>query len=333
MSEPRPVASLSLDLDNQWCYMRTGGDPGWTDYPSCLDVVVPRMLGLLADQGLRMTVFVVGKDASLDRHADLLRAVHAAGHELGNHSFHHEAWLHLYTDAEIESELSRTEEAIEALTGRRPTGFRGPGYSLSAATLRALAQRGYRYDATTLPTFIGPLARAYYFRTTGLDREERKRLGALFGGFREGFRPNRPYRWKVGDGDLLEIPVTTMPGTRLPIHFSYVLALAARQVRLARRYFSLSMRACRWTGTAPSLLLHSLDFVDRSDVPGLAFFPGMDLPHQTKTALLSECLASLGAGFDVLTMGEHDQWLRDRPLDDVSPVFRQPAGRGTEPER
>ena len=36
----RPVASVSLDLDNHWSYLKTHGDPQWEDRPSYLDVVV-----------------------------------------------------------------------------------------------------------------------------------------------------------------------------------------------------------------------------------------------------------------------------------------------------
>ena len=39
-----PIASLSLDLDNKWSYMKTHGDPGWEGFPSYLDTVVPRFL-------------------------------------------------------------------------------------------------------------------------------------------------------------------------------------------------------------------------------------------------------------------------------------------------
>ncbi len=42
----KPVASLSLDLDNQWSYMKTHGDAGWESFPSYLDIVVPRVLEL-----------------------------------------------------------------------------------------------------------------------------------------------------------------------------------------------------------------------------------------------------------------------------------------------
>ena len=40
----KPLASLSLDLDNKWSYMKTHGDAGWEAFPSYLDIVVPRVL-------------------------------------------------------------------------------------------------------------------------------------------------------------------------------------------------------------------------------------------------------------------------------------------------
>ena len=43
----KPIASLSLDLDNKWSYLKTHGDEGWDQYPSYLDVVVPRFLDIL----------------------------------------------------------------------------------------------------------------------------------------------------------------------------------------------------------------------------------------------------------------------------------------------
>src|SRR5207249_3944970 len=159
---PQPIASLSLDLDNKWSYLKTHGDRGWESYPSYLDRVVPRFLDLLEELGLRITVFVVGQDAARESNHESLAAISAARHGIGNHSFHHEPWLHLYSAAQIEDEIVAAEEAIFSATGVVPTGFRGPGYSLSPPVLECLARRGCRYDASTLPTLIGPLARSYY---------------------------------------------------------------------------------------------------------------------------------------------------------------------------
>ena len=105
-----------------------------------------------------------------------LAAVASAGHEIGNHSYLHEPWLHRYPPERLDEELRLAEEAIEEATGQQPKGFRGPGFSVSENVLLALQRRGYRYDASTLPTFIGPLARAFYFRNAAdLTPEEQSR--------------------------------------------------------------------------------------------------------------------------------------------------------------
>src|SRR5438128_848710 len=103
---PQPIASLSLDLDNKWSYLKTHGDRGWENFPSYLDGVVPRFVELLKDLDLRITVFVVGQDAAIRSNHEALASLTAASHGIGNHSFHHEPWLHLYSPAQIEEEIS-----------------------------------------------------------------------------------------------------------------------------------------------------------------------------------------------------------------------------------
>ncbi len=325
MSTVKPIASLSLDLDNKWSYLKTHGDRGWESFPSYLDLVVPRVLNFLKARGLTITVFIVGQDAALEKNREALAAIAAAGHEIGNHSFHHEPWLHLYSEQHIETELRRAEESIERATGRKPIGFRGPGFSLSIGTLTALARRGYLYDASTLPTFVGPLARAYYFMTSGLSPKEKRQRSALFGALRDGFRPIRPYRWQTGAGELLEVPVTTMPIFRIPIHLSYVLYLSALAPALAIRYFRTALSLCRLTGTQPSLLLHPLDFLGSDDTDDLSFFPGMSLPRERKLEVVSDALRLLAAEFTVLTLQRHAlEAARASSLRVLEPRFHQP---------
>ena len=302
----KPLASLSLDLDNKWSYMKTHGDGGWETFPSYLDIVVPRALQFMAERDLTITFFIVGQDAALEKNRAALSSIAAAGHEIGNHSFNHEPWLHLYSEEQIEDELARAEQAIEAATGRRPHGFRGPGFSLSPAVLNALQRRGYEYDASTFPSFLGPLARAYYFMTTKLTPEERAQRKQLFGQAREGLRPLKPYRWQLDEGALLEIPVTTMPIFKVPIHISYVLYLAALAPPLATRYFQMALALCRLTGAQPSILLHPLDFMGADDnQPELAFFPAMNQPAAKKVKIISDALAHLTKNFQVLSMEQH----------------------------
>ncbi len=306
-------ASLSLDLDNQWSYMKTHGDPAWQDHPSYFDVAVPRILEFLAARKLTITFFIVGQDAALDRNRAAIAAIAQAGHEIGNHSFLHEPWLHLYSEQDLERELERAEISIQAATGARPVGFRGPGFSLSATTLEVLARRGYEYDCTVFPNALNPLARAYFFATSRLSKEEKEQRKALFGTFADAFRPVKPFRWKLRGRELLEIPVTTMPLMKIPVHLSYILYLSKYSRLAARAYWRAALAMFRLTGTTPSILLHPLDFLGREDCPALSFFPGMDLRLDHKLHLVGDVIGTLMKRYEIVTMREHAQRLRSQP--------------------
>ena len=302
----RPLASVSLDLDNLWSYMKIHGDPGWQSRPSYLDAFVPYVLEVLERERLSITFFIVGADAAQSRNHAALRALVQAGHEVGNHSFEHEPWLPLYTREQLEREVRDTDDAIEAATGVRPNGFRGPGFSWSPMLLEVLADNGHRYDASTLPTWLGPLARTYYFWTARLSAEERERRKGLFGSFADGLRPNKPYQWALADGRrLLEIPVTTLPIARTPFHFSYLAFLARFSEALMMAYLHTALTACRLTGTSPSFLLHPLDVIGGDQAPALSFFPGMEISSARKTQLLLRVLRVLRQHYDLVPMGVH----------------------------
>ena len=320
MPSPRPLASLSLDLDNKWSYMKTHGDAGWEQFPSYLDVVVPRVLDILKRHNLKITFFIVGQDAALEQNRSVLKSIAEESHEIANHSFHHEPWLHLYSREKLEAELRGAEDAIEHATGARPVGFRGPGFSLSKDAVEVLIRRGYLYDASTFPTFLGPLARAYYFMKSRLDENQHQERKNLFGSFRDGLRPLQAYRWNsAGSGQLLEIPVTTMPIFRVPIHVSYLLYLATFAPKLALRYFRLAMNLCRATGVEPSLLLHPLDFLGCDDECQLSFFPAMNVVSRKKVEFVERVLEIYAAKFEVLPMHRYAKAVAHRTVAQFAP--------------
>ncbi len=300
------IASLSLDLDNQWSYMKTHGDAGWETFPSYLDVVVPRTLRFLKERDLTITFFIVGQDAALEKNRDAIASIAAAGHEIGNHSFSHEPWLHLYSKTELVEEFDKTEKALAEVTGKRPVGFRGPGYSLSGTVLEVLAERGYEYDCSTLPTYIAPLARAYYFfKSPEMTDEEREKRKKLFGKLSDGFQTLKPHFIEVAGKGLVEIPVTTFPVVKTPIHLSYLIYLSTFSAGIAMMYWKTALAMCRASGVQPSLLLHPLDFLSGDDISELKFFPGMNMPATRKLALVSEFLRAYTDSFSVVTMHEH----------------------------
>lgn len=298
----KPAASISLDLDNLWSYLKTQGAPGWESYPSYLDQVVPRILETLDRCDQRITFFIVGQDATMESNRAALKSIADAGHEIANHSFMHEPWLHLYSREQLNQEIRDAENAIAAVTGKTTRGFRGPGFSTSPLVREVLAERGYAYDASIFPSALGPVARLFFFLNSKLSAEEKAQRKGLYGKFSDAFGTLQPFTWENG---LAEVPVTTMPLLRLPMHTTYLMFLAQKSEWLAKFYWNTAVTLCRARGVGPSLLLHPTDFLDDQDVPAMSFFPGMKLQATKKIALVEHTIRSLQQHWQVGTMSEH----------------------------
>lgn len=97
----------------------------------------PEILELLDRHQARATFFQVGLHA--ERYPAIARAVSAAGHEIGNHTYSHPA-LWLRSAGFIESEIARAQRALTAIHGPAPKWFRAP-YGVRWPGLGAALQR------------------------------------------------------------------------------------------------------------------------------------------------------------------------------------------------
>jgi hypothetical protein len=294
-------ATLSLDLDDAWTYLRAAGRGDWTTTPTVVPLVCERITEFMRGLGQELTLFVVGRDLGDPVKVQAVAGTLAAGHEVGCHSFDHRPDFATLAEDELREEIDGCAREIERHFGRRPQGFRAPGYARHPASRRVLRELGFAYDGSTLPTFLGPVCRAYYFFQSGMSREERKKRAAMYGGLRDALAPNRA-RLRTDGRPLLEIPVTTWPVLRSPMHMSYAIWLARRSRRLALGYVRAGLAACRLFRVEPSYLLHSLDFVGRGEHPDLDFFPGMDRGWDEKRALMAEVIGMLQDGFRLMPM-------------------------------
>ena len=183
--------------------------------------------------------------------------------------------------------------------------FRGPGFSWSNDLLEVLQKRNYIFDASLLPTYISPLMRQYYFYKSKLSKAEKESRKELFGSFKEGFYPLKPFTWIFkNEKQLMEIPVTTMPVLKLPFHQSYLLYISGVSMGLMKAYLRFAIFMCKLTKTPPSYLLHPLDLVGDDVVPQLSFFPGMNIKSQKKMKVFEIAISMLKKHFDVLPMGQ-----------------------------
>ena len=105
---------------------------------------LPRLLRLLDRQAIRATFFVPGFTA--ERWPDAVRAIRDAGHEIAHHGYLHEGSRGADPVTE-ERRLLRGFEALDAVAGVRPVGYRAPNWELSYALPAILARHGIRYDS------------------------------------------------------------------------------------------------------------------------------------------------------------------------------------------
>lgn len=83
----------------------------------------PMLLQLLARYRLPATFFVVGEHAAA--HPELIEAILAQGHTIGNHSFRHDHLLMLRDCTALEADIRHTQEVLHRM-GIRPLLFRPP---------------------------------------------------------------------------------------------------------------------------------------------------------------------------------------------------------------
>jgi hypothetical protein len=300
----RLPCTLSLDLDDAWTYLRAADRPGWETAPSLVPLVCERLLALLGRWRVRASLFVITRDLEDPAKVEAILPFVAAGHEIGCHSHWHHPHFATLSRAELEREILGAADRIEAVLGVRPRGFRAPGFAQNPHTADVLRAGGFDYDASLLATFLGPIARTWYFLRSGMNADERRRRSAMFGRLGDVLRSQRPCVLP-GTPPLASIPVTVVPLLRTPFHTSYLLWLEGIAPALARAYLALGLGLCRATAMPPSYLLHSLDFVGREEASGLGFFPGMELDWDRKRSVLDNVLERLTADFDVGPLGDH----------------------------
>jgi polysaccharide deacetylase family protein (PEP-CTERM system associated) len=110
-----------------------------------------RCLQVLRWHNVKATFFVLTKVAV--RFGDLIREVHAAGHEIASHGHGHEL-LTTITPERFKDDVRRSLDILGELVGYRPLGYRAPGFSIVESTRWAgpiLADLGLKYSSSIFP--------------------------------------------------------------------------------------------------------------------------------------------------------------------------------------
>ncbi|MEW2619346.1 polysaccharide deacetylase family protein [Streptomyces sp. NPDC048106] len=115
-AQAAPVSSGGVDCRKAKCIALTF-DAGPSENS-------PRLLDILKEKQVHATFFLLGK-RHIEKYPQLVRRMSAEGHEVASHTWDHKILTEI-SDDQVRAELKRPDDAIERLTGRKPTLMRPP---------------------------------------------------------------------------------------------------------------------------------------------------------------------------------------------------------------
>jgi len=145
----RVAVALSFDVDNESFLLAAGQTS-----PTTLSAAdfgaqsgLPRILALLDKYQLPASFFIPAVSALL--HPEMIPAIEKSGrHEIGVHGWIHESPPAINDAAEEERLLNQAIEYLTKATGKRPVGYRAPGWAFSQYTLGLIRKAGFLYDSS-----------------------------------------------------------------------------------------------------------------------------------------------------------------------------------------
>ena len=145
---PRLTVALTIDHDAISDSIRRGDPPVKLSHGEFGPRVgAKRILSVLERHAIPATWFVPGH--TLTTFTDDTAAIVAGGHELACLGWFHEDFAKL-TEDEQRAVLERSLDAVRAVTGAAPAGFRAPYWSLGPRTTELIEAAGFRYDSSLM---------------------------------------------------------------------------------------------------------------------------------------------------------------------------------------
>jgi len=203
---PRLSCCLSFDFDalSLWIGTFQSGNPSMLSRGEFGAVSIPRILRLLASLDARATFFIPGH--TVYAYPDTVRSIAAAGHEIAHHGWVHESPARFDLAGE-RSNLERGLEALDAILGVRPLGYRSPAAELTSHTVPLLLDLNFVYDSSCLATDFYP----YYLRAGDISSATEP---YVFGETTELIEA--PFSWSLSDFSRFEFVWSTNPGFSSP---------------------------------------------------------------------------------------------------------------------
>jgi polysaccharide deacetylase family protein (PEP-CTERM system associated) len=148
------VNAMTVDVEDYFhvsALAETISRGDWSKMEYRAEASTERLLEMFAEHQIKATFFVLGWVTK--RSPQLIRRIHAAGHEIACHGLTHEL-VYRQTPQVFRDETRDSKAMLEDATGERVLGYRAASYSITAQSLWALdilCELDFVYDSSIFP--------------------------------------------------------------------------------------------------------------------------------------------------------------------------------------
>lgn len=142
---------LTFDIEDWYNCDFITPNLNWNKFEVRIYLGVERILSELEKQQVKGTFFCLGWVA--ERHPNIIRDIHSAGHHIGCHSYKHELVTQL-VKSDFKKYTEKSKKLLEDLIGASVNTYRAPGFSIKKDNTWAfeiLSELGFEYDCSVFP--------------------------------------------------------------------------------------------------------------------------------------------------------------------------------------
>lgn len=279
------LATIQIDMDFEWVVFSEFNDNIYNQsklHRLFLDALC-RILDLFDKYSIKATFFCVGKDIRDKKNKEIILYMVSKGHEIANHTFTHfiSPPFSSLSSTEKFREIKLADKLIYECTGRKPVGFKAPGYYIDKDTFLILNELGYKYDSSCFPLFFSKL----FKKIRGLSWD------------------NNIYKCKNWtpynicerlNSYIKEIPISVIPFLNVPFHSSLVYKFGINLFKLGILFTELKKVNLVYS-------FHIIDFVNLEKCNFIKYKrPDFKVSFEEKINLTEQILQIIKEKFEVI---------------------------------
>jgi peptidoglycan/xylan/chitin deacetylase (PgdA/CDA1 family) len=150
-NDARVAVAMSFDMDNSTTTLARGtpGSEAMTRGQYGAIDGLPRILRVLDKENVPASFFIPAVSAALN--PEMIPAIQSKRrHEIGIHGWIHENLVELNDEAKEQELLNKSIELLTKAMGKKPAGYRGPSWAMSAYTMKQVKEAGFLYDSSLM---------------------------------------------------------------------------------------------------------------------------------------------------------------------------------------